>query len=871
MRSVRVEAVLLLLAGALALGSVIVAWSMGPDFSEAQQGAMHNCPQPGMWAISVWDGNDGTDAKQAFATCGADAVAAAYSIDPDAQSWSRWFAGRAEISNLNALNDSQGVVTLGGAGASALATSSPPGQTDSMVSCPQPGRWAISVWTGQNAVSVDQALASCGPGAVRAAYYLDPQTAGWLRWFAGRADISNLTTVNNLQGIITLGSGWVSVQMTANKGGTLALPGGASLSIPPGALSGDTIVTIAPDEGQTNALPPLDGAAKVGQAFHIDLGGATLVSEVMLELPYDPLALRADTPEEMVFLAYFDEVAGEWMPAGGTVDAERNVVLVGTEHLSWWDPFIWNWDAWIAVLTRILSLRLTQWVEAVALLTEQCIESGEYVTVDNSLGANIIQGCVDGDDPASPSLRVINLRSFEIEVFPSPGGPGYPSRTILGPGDSIRFAGNTKDPPPLTILATLSQEASTRFLVRMIIQMLPGAGLVAEGAIPGIAKPLSDLGGCTAFFERLGAADAWGAAEAAVRCLSDEAFIDAFVDAAVKYGEQHGIEMMTKLTSEGVRKVLIGVAAVDVIFSITDFLVNHLLYDRTEVTFRWVQVIPTPTPTTTPTPTPTPTPSGRIAFTRALDGNGEVYVMNADGTGQTNITNNPAWDGFPAWSPDGSKIAFHSNRNWDIWIMNADGSGQTNLTNNPAWDGFPAWSPDGSKIAFESDRDGNSEIYVMNADGSGQTNLTNNSADDFWSPAWSPDGSRIAFTSDRDGNWEIYVMNADGTEQSNITNNPADDWGPAWSPDGSKIAFTSFRDGNGEVYVMNADGTDQANLTNNPAGETWSPAWSPDGSRIAFTSDRDGNDEIYVMNADGTDQANLTNNPAEDMCPAWSP
>src|SRR5216117_1854859 len=111
--------------------------------------------------------------------------------------------------------------------------------------------------------------------------------------------------------------------------------------------------------------------------------------------------------------------------------------------------------------------------------------------------------------------------------------------------------------------------------------------------------------------------------------------------------------------------------------------------------------------------------------------------------------------------------------------MNADGSDPRNLTNNPGGDDTPAWSPDGTRIAFTSARDGNWEIYVMNADGSNATRLTDNGAQ---MPAWSPDGTRIAFTSARDGNWEIYVMNADGSDPRNLTNNPAADGGAAWRP-----------------------------------------------------------------------------------------
>jgi tricorn protease-like protein len=175
----------------------------------------------------------------------------------------------------------------------------------------------------------------------------------------------------------------------------------------------------------------------------------------------------------------------------------------------------------------------------------------------------------------------------------------------------------------------------------------------------------------------------------------------------------------------------------------------------------------------------------------------------------------------------GPRITFVSLRdgNNEIYLMNADGSGVTRLTNNPAIDYVPACSWDGTRIAFMSRRDGNNEIYIMNSNGTGGTRVTNDSADE-WDPAWSPDGTRIAFVSNRAGNNEIYVMNSNGTGITRVTNSPASDRYPSWSPDGARIAFTSYRDGNDEIFVINSNGTGGTRLTNNPAND-WYPSWCP--------------------------------------------
>jgi TolB protein len=299
----------------------------------------------------------------------------------------------------------------------------------------------------------------------------------------------------------------------------------------------------------------------------------------------------------------------------------------------------------------------------------------------------------------------------------------------------------------------------------------------------------------------------------------------------------------------------------------------------------------TPSPSATPTPSHTPTPQApRLAFASNRGGNYDIYAMHDDGSGLTRLTDHPAEDSRPSWSPDGTRIAFDSDRrgNYDIYVMGSDGSEVTLLTDHPSQDAYPVWSPDSSRIAFVSLRHEsnpeacdpcNWEIYVMQADGTGLTRLTNDPAEDF-GPTWSPDGTRLAFDSDRGGSYNIYVMNIDGSGVRQLTDDAAGSVSPAWSPDGNRIAFTTLRDEdqpydcspdcNWEIYTMEADGSGAVRLTNNPADDDH-PAWSPDGARLAFVSWRDGNAEVYVMDAGGSGLTRLTDNPANDWDAVWAP
>lgn len=269
------------------------------------------------------------------------------------------------------------------------------------------------------------------------------------------------------------------------------------------------------------------------------------------------------------------------------------------------------------------------------------------------------------------------------------------------------------------------------------------------------------------------------------------------------------------------------------------------------------------------------TTQASIVFASDYDNpDGAIYIMNDDGSERRVVSAEEGGqvilDGIdPAWSPDRRKIAFSAIPG-DIYVMEADGSGREQLTQDIDNEEEPAWSPDGDEIAFTRRSVPRADIYVIKVDGSGQRKLPKPTANaSVYEADWSPDGTRVAFVGevgelgDINGEVDIFVTNADGSGGHKRLTQDADAGSPVWSPDGTRILFTRGF-GKSHLYVMNADGSGQQRLTNT-ATEIDDPVWSPDGSRLAYASLGD----IFVMDVAGGNAKRVTTGDGGNWAPDW--
>ncbi len=265
----------------------------------------------------------------------------------------------------------------------------------------------------------------------------------------------------------------------------------------------------------------------------------------------------------------------------------------------------------------------------------------------------------------------------------------------------------------------------------------------------------------------------------------------------------------------------------------------------------------------------------KIAMSCDRSGKKEIYIMDFDGSDAKQVTHHRSISFAPAWSPDGSKIAYslfnrHSNniKNIDLYEFDFISNSIRLLSNRKGINSGAAYSPDGKTLALTLSYTGTPQIFLLDLATRNITQATRSFGFDV-DPAWSPDGKKIAFVSSRTGVPMVFTTSTDSKEAQRLTFAGRYNATPSWSPQNNKIAFAGWIDKSFDIFIMNPDGTHIERLTKNQ-GNNEDPFFSPDGNFIAFSSNRAGSKNIYVMNVDGTFVKRLTYGMGNCVAPKWS-
>ena len=265
----------------------------------------------------------------------------------------------------------------------------------------------------------------------------------------------------------------------------------------------------------------------------------------------------------------------------------------------------------------------------------------------------------------------------------------------------------------------------------------------------------------------------------------------------------------------------------------------------------------------------------KLLFVSNQEGDREIFLTDIKSTFLKQLTFNNRDDYDASWSADGQFILFSSNRdngNAEVYIMRADGSNQTNLSNSQGYDGQPRWSPDGQSIVFNSDRDGGIGLYVMSSDGKNIKQVSKNDMDSYAFPAWSPNGEWISYSKQNfNGKSNVWIVKADGSEHQQLTNTPKSEAGQVhWSPNSQKLLYHARRNREYNIYLFDLTSKKEQQLTFLPAADS-RPQWSNKGDQIVFLSTRGsvGRTQLFIMKEDGSQLESLSDGRSQVDDATW--
>jgi Tol biopolymer transport system component len=755
-------------------------------------------------------------------------IEALYWLDPDNQTWLRLFPDHPDLSTLTTLTDLQGVLALGSSlpaasGAGSLAAAQ--GQwTGELVGCPQPGKWAISVWNGPLGTPADQAFATCPDVTVAAAYRIDPDSQTWERYLADRPQISDITTLESYDGVLTFGSSQPFEEPTRYSRGiyTMASDGsgrsllvdrtGSAVGPPNSGGSGRTYSASA--DGQRIAFIA-DGYG--GTVYLLDRSASGAPVPLLSGASVRDLALSRDGR----LLAILGWDTFSVLPTDGGP-------AIPLSHFSWVSGLDWSPDgSRMALAARIGDTeRFGVYIAELDGGEPRRLADGDVVSWSPD-GQRIAFAVVWGLDD---EMGVYSTDAEGNVTKLSETTPSYRTALAWSPdGGSIAFA-EASETPSATQIHVVDIERGT------------------ETALGRGSDPVWSPDGSRLAFLRDG--NLW---------LMNR---DGGQQTRLTNPSQPFVAEPA-WTSDGSHLLFSFVPP----FAASIYLIDPDGSNETNIADGWLPVW---------------SPDGqKIAFEGdssggGLGGWGALYVMDKDGRRTLKVGQYDWGDVIPmcrhgtgwSWSPDGQFILYDDMVAGQVFVARADGVGSQAVA-----EGFsPAWSVDGREIAFSSAKPTEPgeyyaycKLYVVNLASGGVRKLTN--GDD---PAWSPDGKRIAFLrpSDHD-DYAVYVVNVDGSGERRLAEN-AESWSDlAWSPDSTRLAVTLYRhEQTGEtvqdgLYVIDLASGSATKIA--PAGYA---VWSPAGTEVAYTVWADSSSSIHIANADGSGQPRKL---TDGDHPSWSP